>query len=48
MDKKKLAKKKAKELVKEYISDNITDPYGCWTGRPDNPYEVPVQDADDL
>ena len=48
MDKKKLAKKKAKELVKEYISGNITDPNGSWTGRPENPYEVPVQDADDL
>ncbi len=25
-----------------------TDPLGMWTGVPDNPYEKPVQDADDL
>ena len=25
-----------------------TDPMGSWTGRPLDPYEVPVQDADDL
>lgn len=25
-----------------------TDPQGSWTGRPADPYEVPVQDADDL
>ena len=27
----------------------ITDPFGSWTGVPvDDPYEKPVQDADDL
>ncbi len=25
-----------------------TDPQGSYTGRADDPYEVPVQDADDL
>ncbi len=25
-----------------------TDPQGSYTGRPEDPYEVPVQDADDL
>ncbi len=25
-----------------------TDPLGMWTGVPDNPYEEPVQDVDDL
>lgn len=25
-----------------------TDPQGSYTGRPEEPYEVPVQDADDL
>lgn len=25
-----------------------TDPNGSWTGRPLDPYEKPVQDADDL
>ncbi len=32
-----------------FASDTIdTDPLGMWTGVPDNPYEKPVQDADDL
>ena len=26
----------------------ITDPQGCYTGRPIERYETPVQDADDL
>ena len=36
--------------VKNEITDNIvTDPLGSWTGVPvDDPYEKPVQDADDL
>ena len=29
--------------------DIVTDPLGSWTGVPvDDPYEKPVQDADDL
>lgn len=32
-----------------FASDTIdTDPLGMYTGVPDNPYEKPVQDADDL
>ncbi len=27
---------------------SVTDPFGMYTGLPDNPFEVPVQDADDL
>ena len=26
----------------------VSDPLGSYTGVPQNPYEVPVQDADDL
>lgn len=26
----------------------VTDPFGSYTGRPWDPYEKPVQDADDL
>ena len=26
----------------------VTDPFGSYTGRPSDPYEKPVQDADDL
>lgn len=26
----------------------ITDPQGCYTGRPIETWETPVQDADDL
>lgn len=26
----------------------ITDPQGCYTGKPIEKYEAPVQDADDL
>ena len=33
------------EKKKEKI---IVDPFGSYTGRPENPNEKPVQDADDL
>ena len=26
----------------------VTDPFGSYTGRSEDPYEKPVQDADDL
>lgn len=26
----------------------VVDPNGSYTGRSENPYEIPVQDADDL
>ncbi|MBQ8885047.1 MAG: hypothetical protein IJY62_01550 [Clostridia bacterium] len=37
--------KRAKELT-EMSSE--TDYFGSYTGKSENPYEVPVQDADDL
>jgi len=37
---------KARELSQ--FTAAKTDPLGSWTGRPLDPYEVPVQDADDL
>lgn len=37
---------KAKELSQ--FTAAKTDPQGSWTGRPLDPHEVPVQDADDL
>lgn len=37
---------KARELSQ--FTAAKTDPMGSWTGRPLDPYEVPVQDADDL
>lgn len=27
---------------------SFTDPQGSWTGKPENAWELPVQDADDL
>lgn len=35
-------------LEKKKPSPIITDPQGCYTGRPIEKYETPVQDADDL
>ncbi|MBQ8689108.1 MAG: hypothetical protein IJ515_01945 [Clostridia bacterium] len=45
--KKDLTPNKASNSIGE---DNriITDPQGSWTGVPDDPYEKPIQDADDL
>lgn len=37
---------KAREMSK--FTAARTDPQGSWTGRPLDPCEVPVQDADDL
>lgn len=34
------------KIVKEFFSDN--DPQGSYTGCPKDPFEVPVQDQDDL
>ena len=34
-------KKYRKEIIK-------TDPFGSYTGRPEDPNDKPVQDADDL
>lgn len=38
--------KKARELSQ--FTAAKTDPMGSWTGQPLDPYEIPVQDADDL
>lgn len=43
MAKKAKTKRKSPDAV---ISN--TDPDGSYTGRPKDPHEVPVQDADDL
>ena len=37
---------KAKEMSQFTAAES--DPLGSWTGQPLDPYEVPVQDADDL
>lgn len=37
------SKKKKKNLFESH-----TDPLGSYTGTPENPYEEPVQDVDDL
>ena len=50
MKNKKIAKKapaKKTEVFKKFYSPK-TDPQGSYTGKPENPYEKPVQDADDL
>lgn len=39
--------KKAMEVALTGSAKNI-DPYGMYTGVPENPAEKPVQDADDL
>lgn len=35
-------------LSNEKPSPIVTDPQGCYTGRPIEKHELPVQDADDL
>ena len=37
---------KAKEMSQ--FTAAKTDPMGSWTGRPLDPWEVPIQDAGDL
>ena len=42
-------KKRSIRLLKDTRpSPIVTDPQGCYTGRPLEAYEQPVQDADDL
>ncbi len=52
-----MSKRKKTEPVKDIFPQSglmnqinipITDPLGSYTGRPADPYETPVQDADDL
>lgn len=38
--------RKIKELLNQ--NERANDPQGSYTGKPENPDEVPVQDADDL
>jgi len=52
-DKYSFRKKKQKVYLNiidgvEYDGFSKTDPLGMYTGVPENPYEEPVQDADDL
>lgn len=42
-----MKQEKKPEILPENLQSD-TDPLGSYTGVPDNPYEVPVQDADDL
>lgn len=38
-------------LVKKMVQENNrtrTDPFGSYAGKPIDPHEIPVQDADDL
>jgi hypothetical protein len=49
MSKKKSSVKLPKVVRKIIeIPPSPSDPLGSWTGKPANPKEVPVQDADDL
>ena len=49
---KKQEKKKSEPMEKAMALTNLkssqTDPSGSYTGRPADPGEIPVQDADDL
>ena len=50
---KKINKKDGFTILPAPITDGkacpiVTDPQGCYTGRPLEQYEQPVQDADDL
>lgn len=38
---------KVKKVIEE-MQSKMTDPNGSYTGVPENPYEKPTQDADDL
>lgn len=40
--------RKLKKLLREVQQTSKTDPMGSYTGRPEDPHEIPVQDADDL
>ena len=45
-----LAPGAANAVVQQIVNQpaSPTDPTGSYTGRPENPNEAPVQDADDL
>ena len=46
----KRERKDRPDLVPEIFAQqpSLTDPQGSWTGKPADPMETPVQDADDL
>lgn len=53
MDKKRKKREKTAENTASLLSmfegrSTETDPFGSYTGVPENRYEEPVQDADDL
>ena len=48
MEKKKETARPEKAMHMTLWQSAKTDPQGSWTGTPADPYEVPVQDADDL
>lgn len=43
-----MKKKTVKKLNGRQEGPIVTDPQGSYTGRPEERYEVPVQDVDDL
>ena len=47
MKKNEQKKSRGAEMSTRYDEIN-TDPQGSWTGAPDDPYDKPIQDADDL
>ena len=48
-EKKKLQKNEPAQMQSADFPGAIdTDPFGSYTGTPANPYERPIQDADDL
>ncbi len=42
--------KKVQAVIDTFVTKEMqkTDPQGCYTGKPINKYEKPVQDQDDL
>lgn len=44
----KVKKRKRKVILNIVDPPSKTDPLGMYTGVPENPYEEPVQDVDDL
>ncbi len=44
----KIWEPKNKSKTRFKTPPSATDPQGSWTGVPDDPHDVPVQDADDL
>ena len=48
MDKKKARLAVVPPLLRSNVFPAIADPMGSYTGIPKDPFETPVQDADDL